>query len=97
VAKQQWLFLDSVSCRDDKRNPENRISIIETKSDFTCLTNEIRIFFIFVKKLHKNYQMSGKVNSHICLMLSVYKAFHQMVKYGHQRNQILQDLTEFEI
>jgi len=44
--------------------------------------------------LHKHYQMSDKINSHICLMLSVYKCFHQVVKYGHQ---ILQDLTGFEI
>jgi len=29
--------------------------------------------------------------------LSVYKSFHQAVKYGPQRNHILQDLTGFEI
>ena len=40
--------------------------------------------------------MSDKINSHICLMLSVYKTFNQMVKYGHQRNHILQDLTGIE-
>ena len=40
--------------------------------------------------------MSDKINSHICLMLSVYKSFHEMVKYGCQRNQILQDLTGLE-
>jgi len=28
---------------------------------------------------------------------SVYKGFHQTVKYGQQRNHILQDLTGFEI
>jgi len=38
--------------------------------------------------------MSGKINSHICLMLSVYKSFHQTVKYGQQINHILQDLTD---
>jgi len=38
--------------------------------------------------------MSDTINSYICLMLSVYKSLHQTVKYGHQRNQILQDLTE---
>jgi len=32
--------------------------------------------------------MSDKINSHICLMLSLYKSFHQRVKYGHQRNHI---------
>ena len=41
--------------------------------------------------------MLGKINSHICLMLSVYKTFHQTVKYGHQRNKILQDLIGLEI
>jgi len=41
--------------------------------------------------------MSDKINSHICLMLSVYKSFHQIVKYGCQRNHILQDLIELEI
>jgi len=30
-------------------------------------------------------------------MLSVYKSYHQTVKYGRQRNQILQDLTLLEI
>jgi len=29
-------------------------------------------------------------------MLSVYKSFHQIVKYAHQRNQILQYLTGLE-
>jgi len=33
--------------------------------------------------------MSDKINSRICLMVSVYKTFHQTVKYGHQRNHIL--------
>jgi len=37
--------------------------------------------------------MSDRINSHICLMLSVYKTSYQTVKYGHQ---ILQDLTELE-
>jgi len=30
-------------------------------------------------------------------MWSVYKSFHQTVKYGQQRNRILQDLTGLEI
>jgi len=30
-------------------------------------------------------------------MLCVYKSSHQMVKYGRQRNHILQDLTGREI
>jgi len=41
--------------------------------------------------------MSGKINSLICLLVSVYKRFHQMVKYGQQRNHILQELTGLEI
>jgi len=41
--------------------------------------------------------MSDKINSHISLMLSVYISFHQTVKYGHQTNHILQDLTGLEI
>jgi len=35
--------------------------------------------------------MSDKINSHICLMLGVYKSFHQTVKYGsRQRNHRIQ-------
>jgi len=34
--------------------------------------------------------MSGQINSHICLMLSVYESLHQMVKYGRQISYILQ-------
>jgi len=41
--------------------------------------------------------VSGKINSHICLMLSVYKSFHQTVTYRRQRNHILQDLNGLEI
>jgi len=41
--------------------------------------------------------MSDKIKSHICLMLSVYKSFHQTVKYVRQRNELLQDLTVLEI
>jgi len=41
--------------------------------------------------------MSVKINSHICLMLSVFESFHQTVKYVWQRNCILQDLTGLEI
>src|SRR6218665_2262177 len=41
--------------------------------------------------------LSDKINSHICSMSSVYESFHQAVIYGGKRNNILQDLTEFEI
>ena len=51
---------------------ENLISVLEMKSGSTSSVNEI----IFVKELHKNYQMSDKNNSHIILTLSVYKSFH---------------------
>jgi len=41
--------------------------------------------------------MSDKINSHICLMSSVYKSFHQMVKYNWQSNHILRDVSGLEI
>ena len=41
--------------------------------------------------------MSGKINSHICLMLSVCESFYQMFKYGWQRYHISEDLAELEI
>src|SRR6218665_1908405 len=31
------------------------------------------------------------------LIFGVYNSFHQTIKYGHQRNHILQDLTGYEI
>ena len=36
----------------------------------------------FWKPSYKNQQMWDKINSRICLMLSVYEGFRQMVKYG---------------
>jgi len=41
--------------------------------------------------------MSDKINSHICLLLSVYKSVHPAVKYSQQRNHILQYLTGLDI
>jgi len=41
------------------------------------------------RKLHKNYQMSGEINSHICLMLSVYESFHQKVKYDKAKKSYI--------
>jgi len=41
--------------------------------------------------------MPDTINSHICLMLRVYTNFYQAVKYGQQRNHILQDLIGLEI
>src|SRR6218665_3814612 len=40
---------------------------------------------------------TDKINSWICLMLIVYKSFHQTFKYGHQRNLMLQDLTGLKL
>jgi len=40
--------------------------------------------------------MLDKINSHICLMLSVYKSFHPNGQYGRQRDHILQDLIGFK-
>src|SRR6218665_587134 len=52
------------------------------------------LFFSFSsRKLHTNYQMSDQINSLIHLMLSVYKSYHQTLKYGHQRKNTLQNLT----
>jgi len=77
---------------------EIQFSVLETKSGSTYLANEILIYlFSFSsRKLHKNYHMSGKINTHFCLMLSVSESFHQTVKYGWQKNHILQDLTGLE-
>jgi len=41
--------------------------------------------------------MSDNINSHICLTLTVYYSFRRSVKYGRQRNHILQDLTWLDI
>jgi len=44
--------MSTVVGRDIKRNLENQISIIETKSGSTSLANEIQIFFvIFIKEI----------------------------------------------
>src|SRR6218665_322247 len=78
---------------------ENRKSGSKPENGFYFFGNRFSIFFwsFSSRKLHKNNQMSDKINSHICLMLNVYKSFHRTVKYGHQRNHILQDLTRLEI
>ena len=74
------------------RKAEIRLLFKKPKIGSISLATGFRMNFLSFspKKLHKNYQMSDKINSHICLMLSVYKCFHQMVKYGHQRNHVLQ-------
>ena len=75
---------------------ENPKSGLKLKTGSISLATGFQIFFI-LKKLQKNYQMSDKNNSHICLLLNVYKSFNQTVKYGQQRNHILEDLTGLEI
>ena len=72
---------------------------LETQLSSTSLANKVQIYiFSFAtNKLHTNYQMAGKINSLTCLMLSVYKSCHQTIKYGQQRNRILQDFTVLEI
>ena len=82
---------------DVEQNPENCISVVEMKSGSTYCQMKFTFFSLSLKKLHTNYQMSGKINSHICLMLSVYKTFRQTVNYGRQRNKKLQDLGLIEL
>jgi len=69
-----------------------------SKTGFISLTTGFQIYFLSFssRKLHENYQVSDKNNSHICLKLSVYKTFHQTVKHGHQINRILQASTGLE-
>jgi len=87
----KYILLSNPTTRAAKLNPENKIS--------TSLANEIKFEFIYFCHFHlgKYIKIRGKINSHICLMLSVYKSFHQTVKYGRQRNHILQDFTGLEI
>jgi len=63
--------------------PKNRFYFLATGLEFTLSFSSW--------KLHKNYQMSDRINLHICLMSSVYNSFHQTVKYDPQRRHILQD------
>jgi len=66
------------------------------KPDFG-FRNEIRFYTFGKQNLEKKFEMSGKINLHICLMSGVYKSFHQTVKCGQQRSYILQDLAKLEI
>src|SRR6218665_2142303 len=86
---------ECICCRDVKRNQENKISILETKSG--SIPSAIYFFSFSSSKLHKNYQMSGEINSSICLVLIVYKSYHQLVKYGRQRYHILPDLAGLKV
>jgi len=75
----------NVFARVVKQNPV--LHLLQTKFEFTFLSFSSR-------KLHKIIKCHRKL---ICLMLSVYESFHQEVKYGCERNHILQDLTGLEI
>jgi len=77
---------------DVKRTPENRISVLETK-----LANEIWISFFHFRQGNYIEMTKCQIQLIHTLMLSVYKCFPSMVKYGWQRNHILQDLTGLEI
>ena len=66
--------------RNVNRTPEIRKSVLfpwQPVFEFIYLSFSSR-------RLHKNYQMSDKINSHICLILSVYKSFHRTVKNGKE-------------
>ena len=80
---------------------ENQKSVIgsKTENQFYFFGNWFsNIFLSFSsKKLHKNYQMTDKISSLICVMLSVYEGLRQAVKCGQQRSHILQDSTGIEI
>ena len=79
---------------------ESRFSVITPKTGSSSLAISFQIYFFLLfssRKLHKNYQMPDKINSHICLMLNVEKNVHKTIKYGCQKHHILQDLTGLEI
>src|SRR6218665_3541589 len=75
------LFNLPLKYRDVKRNPENKIKFFIFDN-----RNSILFFLSFSsRKLHKNYQMSGKINSHLRSMLNVYQSSYKTVKYGWQK------------
>src|SRR6218665_3121352 len=90
----QCTVLQDKTTRNVNQKPEIRFSALKLKTGSISLSTGFPKFFsIFIKEINKNCQMSDKINVHICLMLSVYNRFHQIVKYGHHR---LQDFTGFE-
>ena len=65
--------------RDANRKPE----IVATENWFYFFGNRLSIYlFHFRQRNYIKITMSNKINSHVCLMLSVYKSFHQTVKYS---------------
>jgi len=67
-------ILVSIECRDVNRKME-----ILFENWFYFFPTGLKIYFLSFssRKLHRNYQMSGKINWHICLILSVYKSFQK--------------------
>src|SRR6218665_2666416 len=79
------MFCAYVSDRDVNRKLEIQFLVLKPKTSSISLATGFQIDFLFSSmKLHRNYQMSDKINSLICLMLSVYKSFHQAFKYGRR-------------
>jgi len=74
-----------MSFRGVNQKLEIRFSVLKPKTGSISLATGFQIYLFLSRKLHKNYQMSDKINSRICLLLNVYKSFHQTVKYGCQR------------
>ena len=92
-------FYAGVRMLNEIRKPEFRSRNEIQFYTFGKRNSNLFIFSFLSGNLHRNFQMSGygKINSHICLMMNGYKNFRQTVKYGQQRNYILQDLTGLEI
>jgi len=62
---------------DVNRKPEIRFSVLKPKTGSISLATSFRIYFFsfLLTNLSKNVQMSDKIDSHVCLMFSVYEIF----------------------
>jgi len=78
---------------------EDRIERLETVEQLVSSVQEVQRYALIRQRLQKRFapttetgdvKRNPQINSNICLMLSVYKSFHQTLKYGRQRNRILQ-------
>ena len=84
--------------RDVNRKSAIRFSVLKPKTGSISLVTGLPIYFSFSsRKLHKIYQMSDKISSHISLMLSFTKLFIRRSNVANKESHILQDLTGFEI
>jgi len=86
-----------VKCKDVNQKPEIPFLALKPKIGSITLAADFHICLslsFLSRKLHKNYQMPDKINLH---MLSVYKSFHQTVKYDQQKYHILEGITGLEI